>query len=244
MKIARTLRAERMKLRRAPLWIAYLVLPLIPAVMGSFNYLQNTGILTQTWASLWTQHTLFSCYFFTPVLIGASCAYQWRLEHLNHNWNQLMTQPVRPLGLLSGKLLVAAALVALTQLLTGALFFLSGRLIGFDGLPLGAFAGRLALGLLGGVAICSVQLMLSMAIRSFAVPVALSLMGGVAGLAAASQGLGLFFPYSLIALGMNANGMDLLNPGQLGGFLASCAAFTALGLAGSRLLLARRDIRA
>lgn len=44
-----------------------------------------------------------------------------------------------------------------------------------------------------------------MLLRSFAVPVALALLGSIAGLMLTAQGLGLYFPYSLLALSMRAN---------------------------------------
>lgn len=41
------MRTELIKLRRAPVWIAFFALTALSAVMGTFNYLNNTGILTQ-----------------------------------------------------------------------------------------------------------------------------------------------------------------------------------------------------
>ena len=58
--VLRCLRAELMKCRRAPVWLAFLVLPLFPAVLGTFNYLGNLEVLDAGWYSLWTQHTLFA----------------------------------------------------------------------------------------------------------------------------------------------------------------------------------------
>ena len=55
----RCIQAERQKLRRSVIFPACLLIPIIPAVMGTFNYQQNTQILTNGWYSLWTQHTLF-----------------------------------------------------------------------------------------------------------------------------------------------------------------------------------------
>lgn len=66
--LVRTIRAEWMKLRRSPVWLAFFLLPILAAVMGTFNYLQNTNILQDEWYSLWTQHTLFTCYFFLPAI--------------------------------------------------------------------------------------------------------------------------------------------------------------------------------
>ena len=52
--ILRVLRAERIKYRRAPVWLAVVILPLFPAVLGTANYLANLEVLQQQWYSLWT----------------------------------------------------------------------------------------------------------------------------------------------------------------------------------------------
>ena len=235
-------RTELIKLRRAPVWIAFFALTALSAVMGTFNYLGNTGILTKQWYSLWTQHTLFAGFFFVPSLLGVLCAYLWRLEHCENNWNALMSRPVPLWMIFGGKLAVAAALSFLTQAATGVFFLLSGLYAGFDA-PLPPELPRwLVMGACGGVAVCSVQLFLSMVVRSFAPPVAVALAGGVAGLAFTSAGLGLIQPYALVALGMDANGMGALAPEQYAAFFASCAAYTAIPWALATLWLGRRDV--
>lgn len=235
-------RTELIKLRRAPVWIAFFALTALSAVMGTFNYLGNTGILTQQWYSLWTQHTLFAGFFFVPSLLGVLCAYLWRLEHCENNWNALMSRPVPLWMIFGGKLAVAAALSFLTQAATGVFFLLSGLYAGFDA-PLPPELPRwLLMGACGGVAVCSVQLFLSMAVRSFAPPVAVALAGGVAGLAFTSAGLGLIQPYALLALGMDANGMGALASEQYAAFFASCAAYTAIPWALAVTWLRQRDV--
>ena len=101
--VLRCLRAELMKCRRAPVWLAFLVLPLFPAVLGTFNYLGNLEVLDAGWYSLWTQHTLFASMFFLPAQFGVFCAWQWRLEHTDHNWNQAMTAPAPRQGPVPGQ---------------------------------------------------------------------------------------------------------------------------------------------
>ena len=56
--LLRLIRAERMKLKRSPVWIAFILMPIIPAVLGTINYLGNIEILDSEWYSLWTQHTI------------------------------------------------------------------------------------------------------------------------------------------------------------------------------------------
>ena len=89
--IIRALRAELIKGRHAPVWIAFVVLPLIPAFLGTFNYLGNLALLKSSWYSLWTQHTLFASYFFLPALLAVYCAWEWRLENTDHNFNSFLT---------------------------------------------------------------------------------------------------------------------------------------------------------
>ena len=113
--VLRCLRAELMKCRRAPVWLAFLVLPLFPAVLGTFNYLGNLEVLDAGWYSLWTQHTLFASMFFLPAQFGVFCAWQWRLEHADHNWNAALTAPVPVRALYLGKLLLDVGVSALAM---------------------------------------------------------------------------------------------------------------------------------
>lgn len=233
----RTLRAEKIKLRHSPVWLAFLLLPVLPAIMGTFNYLQNIGILQNEWYSLWTQHTLFTCYFFLPALIGVYCAYLCRLEHLNHNWNAVLTAPVPVSCIYLAKLVSVSVMVVLTEAWIGVLFLVSGKLCGLNAAIPPEFPEWLLFGAAGGVVIGALQLCLSLVIRSFAIPVGIALIGGVAGLAALAKGYGVWFPYSLLSLGMRANqpgGPMLCSTEQFAlnslFYLAGCSLFAVVRL--------------
>ena len=88
------IKAERLKLKRLPLWLAFLFMPVIPALLGTLNYMANIEILQSEWFSLWTQHTLFTCYFFLPIMIGIYSSYMIRQEENNRNWNKVLSMPV------------------------------------------------------------------------------------------------------------------------------------------------------
>lgn len=236
------IRTEALKLRRSPVWIAFVLLPLLSAVMGTFNYLQNLDLLTKEWYSLWTQHTLFSAFFFMPSLIGILCACQWRVEHRHNNWNTLMTLPVPTWVLCVGKLTVTMGMLLLVHLWTALLFFLSGRFAGIGSALPAQLAVWLAMSFCGGCAIAAVQLFLSMRIRSFAIPVGIALAGGVVGMVLANVGYGLYFPYSLMAMGMNANGSGSVDAAALPTFFIMCVVWIALPVAASIETLKRRDI--
>ena len=237
--LLRAIKAEVLKCRRAPVWLAFLVLPVFPAVLGTFNYLGNLGVLEDRWYSLWSQHTLFSSMFFLPALFGVFCAWQWRLEHTDHNWNAVLTAPVPAGTLYLAKLAVDAAVSLLAMAFIGVLFVLSGKLAGITA-PLPPELPRwLLLGALGGVVVCAVQLFFSLAIRAFAPPVAMALVGGILGLMVTSQGWGTAFPYSLLALGMAANNPRMELP--LPSFLTGCAGYLVLAAVLSIRWLSRRD---
>jgi hypothetical protein len=238
----RTIRAERMKLLHSPVWLTFIILPIIPAVMGTFNYLLNTGILQNQWYSLWTQHTLFTCYFFLPAIIGVYCSYLCRLEHTNHNWNAIMTVPVPVSQIYLAKLFTAAIMVLLTQIWTGVLFVISGKLSGLTVPIPPELLTWLLFGAIGGIVICAIQLCFSLVIRSFAVPVGIALIGGVAGLAALAKGYGVWFPYSLLSLGMRASRPDGAMQCSIEQFILSSIFYLAVCIVFAILWLKKRDV--
>lgn len=204
------IRAEAAKLRRSIIWLACLLLPIIPAIMGVFNYQSNLGILTNGWYSLWSQVTLFYSNFFYAPLIALYAAYLWRMEHMDHNWNVLMTVPVGVSDIFFGKLAVILFVTVLTQMIIFIFYFIGGKFCGLSGLPPAEIFFWLLRGSLAGTAIGSLQLLLSMCIRSFALPIGIALLGSVMGLVisgfhAGEISLGLYWPYSLMLMGMNAN---------------------------------------
>lgn len=208
--LLRCLNAELQKCRRSPVWLAFLVLPIFPAILGTGNYLSNLDVLGNGWYSLWSQHTLFSSMFFLPALLGVFCSWQWRLEHTDHNWNSFLTAPVPVRDLYAAKLILAAGVSVLAQVCIGVLFLLSGKIAGLSAPIPPELLSWLLYGALGGVAVCAVQLFLSLIIRAFAPPVALALIGGIAGLLFTARGLGYAFPYSLLCLGMRANNPQMV----------------------------------
>ena len=190
------IRMEQENLRHSHLWLAFLVIPVIPAFMGGGNYLQNQGMLKAEWYSLWTQCSLFYSSFFYGPLIALYCAYIWRVEHLEHNWNRLMTMPVPVEEVFLSKLCLALGCTVFLQLWMWVLFTITGRVVGLDGMPPLEILLWLLRGSVGGMGIVALQLVLSMMIRSFAVPIALALLGSVLGLMLSNGGMGLFWPYS------------------------------------------------
>lgn len=199
---------ELIKIKRTPIWLAFLILPLISALIGTGNYLNNLEILKSTWYSLWTQHSLFFCYFFMPPLVGVYASYLWRLEHSGSNWNMVMVN-TSAWRLVFSKLAVCAVITFLTLGWLCLLYIICGLYAGItEPIPI-ELLEWLACGVLGGTAVCAIQCFLSLIIRSFAIPIGMALIGGIVGLAATSNGYYYLLPYSLMSMGMRANNPNL-----------------------------------
>ncbi len=236
------LKAEKMKLRHSPVWIAFLILPVIPAILGTANYLCNIEILKKEWYSLWTQHTLFTCYFFLPILIGIFCSYLMHIEYTEGNLNKLLTMPVLGRTVFLSKLTVASVMVLISETEIGLLFAVSGKIAGIvSPFPLKSVLLWCGLGTLGGMAVVSVQLLLSVFIKSFAAPVALSLIGGISGLAFLAKDLGDMWIYSLVDYGMNANSPQQLTENGYIPFIAVCVFYIAIFTAAGSFAFSHKD---
>lgn len=200
--LKRCISAEWLKLRHSRIWIILMTLPIISVLIGSANFYMNQGVLAKEWYSLWSQVGLFYGEFFFPVLISISCAYMWRLEHLNKNWNMIMTAPVSAASIFLSKMLVVGVQLIFIQGLFFLLYLIGGKLLGLtSALPSELFEW-FTQGLIASLTISVLQLFLSMRFRSFAVPIGIGLCFTFLGLGMYVLDLGMFFPYSLLTMGM------------------------------------------
>lgn len=243
--LASCMSAEFIKMRRAPVWAAFAALPAVSALIGSANYVANLGLLTPGWENLWTQHTLFICYFFLPALIGAGASYLWRLEHTGSNWNELMVAPVPARDVFVAKLAVLALLDLVAFAAMTAFFVASGLVLRVPGaFPVASFAGQVVLGWLGSLAICGIQLVVSMLVRSFAAPVGVGLGGGILGIMASMGGFGYVFPYALMQSGMNSNDLVVLNAPHIAQIAVLSVVYVVAAVVVATVRLTRADIHA
>ena len=95
------------------------------------------------------------------------------------------------------------------------------------------------------VAIASLQLLLSMLIRNFAIPIGIALFGSIAGMFMTNADLGNFWPYSLMMLGMNSNqNEDVLSSfAGTASFFASVILFFLLFFGCAVWWLRTKDVR-
>lgn len=225
--------ADRKKLKRAPLWLAFIFMPIIPALLGTLNYSANLEILENGWYSLWTQNTLFTCYFFLPIMLGIYCSYLISIERANHNWNKVLSMPVPVWQVFLSKLIISSFMLIISEVWIGVLFIVSGKLAGIDSALPSELLVWLGCGTLGGIVLVSAQLLVSLIIKNFAAPVGIALIGGLSGLAALAKGFGHIYPYSLMAFGMNSNAPQRLMEGGYLNFTLTCiiyiVIFTTIG---------------
>ncbi len=239
--LKKCLYAEQMKLKRNPVWLAFFILPMISAGIGTLNFLGNQGILDMSWYDLWSQHTLFLCFFFMPTLIGTYCACLWRNEYLHNNMNMVFSMPIRRSTVYLAKLITVAMVTLISILWILFLFFACGKISGItEPFPMVCFEW-VACGFVGSLTVCGLQLLLSLLIRKFAVPIGLGFAGGILGLVALSKGYAMYYPYSLFSLGIRANNpyMEINIPM----FLLSCFLFTVSFYLIAALILSKRDIK-
>lgn len=232
-----------MKLRRSPIWLVFIIVPAVPAFLGTMNYLNNIEILRSEWFSLWTQHTLFTSYFFLPILLGLYCSYLMRLEKNNRNLTKLLTLPISRKELFVAKLLSAGKIILFTEVWIGVLFLISGKIAGLTAKPpVGSLVIWCLFGTLGGIAMAALQLIVSLLCDSFALPVGISFAGGISGLMVISKG-GWMYPYSLMAYGMvsNNNKQQLTAEGYPQ-FVLICLFYLAVFTAAGAMIMDRREV--
>ncbi len=203
--LAKAIYCERMKCKNTLIWPAFLIIPVIPILLGSGNYLSNLDLLKSEWYSLWTQVSLFYATFFFAPLIGAYCAFLWRYENFNNCRNVLFSTPVSYSTIYLSKFMLVCILSLLTQVWFTILFFAAGKIIGLPGFPPSDLFSWIFRGLSGAFVIAALQFLIAAQVRNFATPIALGVAGGVIGLLAANTSAGIFCPYSQMLLGMNSN---------------------------------------
>ncbi len=240
--LIKLLKAERMKLRRSPVWLAFIIMPIVPALLGTANYVYQRAILTKEWLSLWTQHTLFTDYFFLPIMLGIYCAYLARLEHAVGNLNKLFSLPVKRTSIFFAKLITAASMLLLSEIWICVLFVLSGYIAGLTSPPWLSIAQWCIFGTLGGMVIVALQLIISMNIKSFALPVAIAFAGGLSGLAGLAKNLGHIWIYSLLSYGMNANAPQELEKSGYPQFVIVCVVYIILFTSVGAVITAKKDV--
>lgn len=240
--LKRSIHAEWIKLHHSHMWLILIVLPVFSILLGCANYYFNRSVLTNGWYSLWTQVSLFYGEFFLPVLIAICCAYVCRLEHMNKNWNAVMTAPISASSIFLSKLIIVGILIFMVQLLFCTLYLFTGKLLGLPAQIPSETIGWIVRGWVASITISAIQLGLSLRIRSFAAPIGISICTVFLGLGMYVGKLGMFFPYSLLTIGMGVLSQENLTAIQNIQFFAMNIIFVILVSTFSILRLKKADV--
>lgn len=166
---------EFRKLKNSKIYLPILILPLISVVYGTMNYSMNTGILKKEWISLWTQVYLFYGLFFSPSIIGIIASYLWTNEHKNNNMNLILSSNFSFKKIILAKIFVALVLVIVTQVYLLTLYTIAGHFFDFTSSYPVYLIRYVVLSCFLSVYLISVQSYLSLKIKFFSPPVALSI---------------------------------------------------------------------
>ena len=147
-----------------------------------------------------------------------------------------MTAPVPISCLYFGKLTVIFFVALITQGWVGILYLIAGKLAGLPGLCPAEVLFWLLRGTLAAIAVGALQLL-------FSIPIGIALAGGVIGMLISNEGFGIYWPYSLVLMGMNSNkSADVLSGNSLLFVLSAVLYFLMFYLIAVRILKTR-DIR-
>ncbi|KQU55223.1 ABC transporter [Rhodococcus sp. Leaf278] len=243
--------AEMIKLRRSQAWTVVVLLPLIIAGVGTFNTITSGEELADGWHTLWLRTVVF--YGLFPLALGVAvlASLAWRSEHRGGNWNALMSGPVSSVRIVIAKTAVVATLTAAMNVVMLAAVVVLGKVVfSLDGmLPTELFATS-ALVVVASLPLAALQSGLSMAIRSFAVPIAIALVGaGLSVFLLTAEVTGAIFvlPYALatratqLATGTFGDSGSLTTAAALS-VLAATALLALAVVASTARTLDRRDI--
>lgn len=123
----------------------------------------------------------------------------------------ILASPVSVTSVFLAKLIVVSMLILFAQALFMGLYWLAGTLFSIPGpFPVETIGWTLR-GWYATISISALQLGLSLRIRSFATPIGISLCAVFIGLGMYITKLGMFFPFSLLTIGMSVLNQDKLS---------------------------------
>ena len=202
-------------------FVVALLSPIVMAVItGSVNFYGNQQVLTSGFDSLTSQVTLFYSFLFFSVGIACLASAAWRMEHQGTNWNLLLTTNDQILRLVLAKAGAIALGVLAMQVVLITLTYASGRLIlGATGNISTTFFLVALVTVVTALPLITLQSLLSMVMRSFAAPVALSFIGCIPAIAFSMKeetaNLALLLPQGINLQALQIGSVATSNAGRL-----------------------------
>lgn len=247
--------AEFIKLKRSLSWGVVVLLPLMAVFSGAVTTFVLQGGFEDGWHTLWMRSIGFYGMALLPVGIAILASLVWRVEHRDGNWNALMGSSTPTGGIVLAKTVAVAALAGLMQVVLLVSVLGLGKLaFGLPGmLPPQYFASSLLV-VIACLPVAALQSGLSTFFGSFAVPVAIALLGtGISTMALlVGPKVAVLLPYAtatyatqlgtiLVDGAGTSFNADPINAGSVTLVASVTVAMTALLVAGTIRLLDRTD---
>ncbi|MBB6730559.1 ABC transporter permease [Cohnella zeiphila] len=168
----RMMRSEWIKIRRSVIWLLVLVSPLIAALFGLFAANKEGDF---PWIEALSLMSVLHAMLFLPLLTGVYASLLCRYEHAGGGWKSMLASPVSRTQVYVVKFILVMLMLAVTQLLLFAALLLVGFAHGFNGpIPWRELTTSFAGGWVACLPLAALQLFASVALQSFAAPLAIN----------------------------------------------------------------------
>lgn len=210
------LKIEWIKMKRQHLWILILLVPLIGASLGAFNYQSSYEVLVQQgdnrWYELWTQVTFFYAFLLLPILSGIFATFICRTEYLDGGWKQLMTFPISKEKVYIAKLIAVLGILFLTQISIVIWCLLAGTVLQIaDPLPIEFLINAAITGWIALFPLANLQLWISLRTKSFTIPLIFNILFTFGSIGAKVFKIDAFYPWiqpSYVMASPDENGVE------------------------------------
>lgn len=246
-------RAEFLKLKRSLSWAVVVLLPVAMVLSGAVNTVIAGGPLEEGWHTVWMRSVVFYGLFPLAIGIAILASLAWRVEHRGGNWNALMSGPTPSVRIVIAKTTVVAVLALAMQAVLAVTVVVVGKLVfGLPGMLPGTYVAVSILIVVACLPLAALQSGLSMLTRSFATPIAVAFLGAGASivlLLAEFEAALFVVPYALVGRATQLNtgtfaDTGAITSGDVASLVIASVLLTAALIAGTALLLDRRDTHA
>lgn len=168
----RMLSAERLKMSKSWIWVVLLASPILSIPIGALTQIPEGG---NPWSIILGSMVVLHALLFLPILSGLLPAFLCRYEHTGGGWKQLLVLPVSRGAVYLGKFVMAALLLAFSQLMFLGAILLAGWIQHFTApIPWGLLLTNLFSGWVACLPLIALQLAVSLGWASFAAPLAVN----------------------------------------------------------------------
>jgi lantibiotic transport system permease protein len=215
--LTRALQAEHLKIRRSLALVLAIIAPLAMVVLSVLNFLRAQAFFSFSdldgWE--WLIRNSFGLWalLLLPLFIALQAALLGGLEHQKGGWKHLFALPIPRTSVYIAKQVMLVELIALGQIILASGLLLFGSLLKVTGLVRGAIFGPVPWGALAASAGAIFAASLIMSVihtwvglrwRQFTVAMGVAIVAVVAGFMFANVSQGVYFPWSMPILAIDA----------------------------------------